>query len=118
MKVSNYYYSIKLKKSSVTLTYGPNSLSSHSNQSPQELDWAGLVQTGLVRVGLLQAGLGWAGLGWIGLLWDAVGTMLRWTEVVEGHGGQEAVMLRLDCVSLETSLLIPHKPDHGLLVFV
>jgi len=27
-------------------------------------------------------------------------------------------MLRLDCESFETDLLIPQKPDYGLLVFV
>ena len=44
--------------------------------------------------------------------------MLCWIEVVEGHDGQEAAMLRPDCVSFEIGLLIPHKPDHELLVFV
>ena len=67
----------------------------------------------LVWAGLLQAGLCWAGL-----LRAAARRVLGWIEVVEGHGGQEATMLRPDCVSFEIGLLIPHKPDHGLLVFV
>jgi len=44
--------------------------------------------------------------------------VLRWIEVVEGHDGQKAAMLRPDCVSFEIGLLIPQKLDHGLLVFV
>jgi len=71
-----------------------------------------LVRDGLVRAGLLQAGLGWAGL-----LRATAGTVLGWTEFVEGHDGQEATMLRLDCVSFEFGLLISHKPDHDLLIF-
>ena len=66
-----------------------------------------------MRARLLQAGL-----GWVGLLRVVAWTVLGWIEVFEGHGGQEATMLRLDCVSFEIGLLIPHKPDHELLVFV
>jgi len=72
------------------------------------LDWAGLVQ----------AGLDWAGLGWAGPVWAATGTVLGSIEVAKGHGGKEAPISRLDCVSFETGLSIPHKPNHRLLVFV
>jgi len=43
--------------------------------------------------------------------------VLGWIEVAKGRGDQEAAMLRLDCVSSVTSLLIPHKHGHELLVF-
>jgi len=45
-------------------------------------------------------------------------TMLGWSEVVEGLGGEEAAMSRLDCVRIEIGLSIPHKHDHGLLVVI
>jgi len=77
-----------------------------------------LLRVGLVRAGLVWAGLVWAGLYWVRLLRVAAETVLCWIEVVEGHDGQEAAMLRPDCVSFEIGLLTPHKPDHGLLVFV
>ena len=48
----------------------------------------------------------------------AAGTVLSWTEVVEGLGGQEATMSILDCVMIEIDLSIPHKLDQELLVFV
>jgi len=59
-----------------------------------------------------------AGLLEAGLVQAAVGTVLGWIKVVKGQGGQEVAMSRLDCVSYVTGLLIPHKPNHGLLVFV
>jgi len=48
----------------------------------------------------------------------AIRTVLSWTEVAEGRGGEEATMSRLDCVRIETGLSIPHKHDHRLLVVV
>jgi len=81
------------------------------------LGWARLEQTGPVWAGLCWDGLVWDGLVQAGLMWATVGSMLGWIEVAEGRGGEEATMSWLDCVRIETSLSIPHKHDHWLLVF-